>query len=58
MSAYNIQFHDKIRKFPEIFVFLSCRKNFVRTQKQVNKPSVFKSSRFYCMSVHNLRLTL
>ena len=35
MSTPNIQFHDKIRKFPEIFVFLSYGKGFVRTQKQV-----------------------
>ena len=35
MSTHNIQFRDKMRKFPLIFVFLSCRKNFVGTQKQV-----------------------
>ena len=35
MSKYNIQFHDKIRKFPQIFVFLSYWKNFVGTQTQV-----------------------
>ena len=35
MSTQNIRFHDKIRKFPEIFVFLSYRKNFVGTQKRV-----------------------
>ena len=35
MSTHSIQFHDKIRKIPEIFVFLSYRKNFVGTQKQV-----------------------
>ena len=34
MSTHNLQFHDKIRKFPQIFVFLSYRKNFVGTQKQ------------------------
>ena len=32
---HKIQFHDKIRKFPYIFVFLSYRKNFVGTQKRV-----------------------
>ena len=35
MSTHNIQFHDKIRKFPLIFVFLSYRKNFIGTQKRV-----------------------
>ena len=35
MSTHNIQLHDKIRKFPQIFVLLSYRKNFVGTQKQV-----------------------
>ena len=35
MSTHNIQFHDKIRKFPLIFVFLSYRKNFVGTKKRV-----------------------
>ena len=35
MSKHNIQFHDKIRKFLEILVFLSYRKNFVGTQKRV-----------------------
>ena len=37
MSTHNIQFHDKIRQFPLLFVFLSYmyRKNFVGTQKLV-----------------------
>ena len=34
MSTNNIQFPVKIRKFPEIFVFLSYRKNFLGTQKR------------------------
>ena len=47
MPTRNIQFYDKIRKFPKIFVFLSYRKNFVGTQKRVrisheNEPSVFE----------------
>ena len=55
MSTYNAQFHDKIRKIPEIFVFLSCRKNFVGTQKEfelamVNEPSVFELLSFDCIS--------
>ena len=29
MSIHNIQFHDKIRKIPYMFDFLSYRKNFV-----------------------------
>ena len=35
MSTHNIQFQNKIRKFPAILVFLSYRKNFVGTQKLV-----------------------
>ena len=35
MNTNNIQFHDKIRKSLYIFVFLSCRKNFVGTQIRV-----------------------
>ena len=35
MSTHNIQFHNKIRKFPSVFVFLSYWKNSVRTQKWV-----------------------
>ena len=34
MSTHNIQFHDKIRKNPEIFVFLSYWKDFVGTEKR------------------------
>ena len=35
MNTHNIQFHDKIRTFPYIFVFLSHRKNFVGTKNRV-----------------------
>ena len=35
MSTHNIQFHNEIRKLPQIFVFLICRKNFVGTQNRV-----------------------
>ena len=35
MGTHSIQINDKIRKFPQIFVFLSYRKNFVGTQKIV-----------------------
>ena len=35
MSTLNIQFHDKMTKFPQIFVLLIYRKNFVGTQKRV-----------------------
>ena len=35
MSTHNLQFHDKIRKFPLILVFLSYRKNFLGTQKRI-----------------------
>ena len=38
MSTHTIQFHDKIRKFLLICVFLSYRKNFVGTRKCSNKP--------------------
>ena len=55
MSTLNIQFQDKIRKFPEIFIFLSYRKNFLGLKNEfelaiVNEPSVFEPSRFDCMS--------
>ena len=51
MSTHNIQFHDKIRKFPQIFVFMSYRKNFVWTNNEfessmVNEPSLFELLRF------------
>ena len=35
MCTHNIQFDDRIRKFPQIFVFLSYQKNFVGTQNPV-----------------------
>ena len=35
MSTLNIQFHDKMTKYPQIFVLLIYRKNFVGTQKRV-----------------------
>ena len=35
MNTHNIQFHDKMRKFPKIFVSLSCQKNFIGNQKRV-----------------------
>ena len=35
MSKHKIRFHDKIRKIPKKFVFLSYRNNFVGTQKRV-----------------------
>ena len=54
MSTHNIQFRDKIRKFLQVFVFLSCWKNLVGTKNEfelamVNEPSVFELSRFDCM---------
>ena len=47
MSTYIIRFHDKIRIFPQIFVFLSYRKNFVGTQNEfesamINEPSILE----------------
>ena len=36
MGTQNIQFHDKIRKFPYLFVFLSYRENFVGTQIRIS----------------------
>ena len=54
--THNIQFHTKIRKFPQIFVFWGDRKNYVGTRKLVqmshvvNEPSVFKLLRFDCSS--------
>ena len=35
LSTHNIQFHDKLRNFPRIYGFLSCRKNFVDTKFRV-----------------------
>ena len=34
MSTHSIQFHDKITKFPLVFVFSSYRKNFKGTQNE------------------------
>ena len=54
MSTHNIQFHDKIRKFPQIFVFLSYRKKIVPGLKNefqldmIKEPSVFELLRFHC----------
>ena len=52
MSTYIIRFHDKIRIFPQIFVFLSYRKNFVGTQNEfesamVNEPSILQLLKVY-----------
>ena len=56
MSTHNIQFHDKVRKFRYIFVFLNNRKNFVGTQNEfelaIVKPSVFELLRFDCMETY------
>ena len=35
MSIHNIHLHDEIGKKTKIFVFLSCQKNFLGTQKRV-----------------------
>ena len=35
MSTHNIQFRDKNEKISLYICFLSCRKNFVGTQKRV-----------------------
>ena len=35
MSTHNIHFQHKLRKYLQIFVFLSYRKNVIRTQKLV-----------------------
>ena len=52
MSTHNIQFHDKIRKFPYIFLaigrILQGLKNECESSK-VNKPSVCESSRIFCL---------
>ena len=56
MSTYNIHFLDKIGKqilnCPLIFVFLSCPKNFLGTQKRVRisygkRGSAFESLRIF-----------
>ena len=35
MSTHRIQFHNRIRKFPKLFVVLNFRKNFEMTLKRV-----------------------
>ena len=35
MRTHNLQFHDKIKKIPLIFVVLSYRKNSIGTQKRI-----------------------
>ena len=35
MSTHIIQFHDKIRKVPKMFIFCCYQKNFIGTQKRV-----------------------
>ena len=55
MSTHNIQFHDKIRNCPEVFVFLRCRKNFMGLKNEfelamVNESSMFELLRFDCTS--------
>ena len=54
MSTHGIQFHDKRRNLPKIFVLLNYRKNFIGTKKEfelaiVNEPLVFELSKFDCM---------
>ena len=54
MSTHNIQFHDKSRTFPEVFVFWSFQKKLVGTQKRVklsmvNELSEFELLRFDCI---------
>ena len=47
MSTNNIQFLDKIRTIPQLFVFLNYQKNFVGSQKRVFESyKVNESSRF------------
>ena len=60
MSTHSIQFCDKIRKCPLIFVLLSYRKNFVgkglKNEFELareNEPLVFELSRFDCMGHHS-----
>ena len=53
MSIHNIQFRDKIRTFPLVFVFLSYRKNFVGTQKRVR---INHGKRVMCVRAIEVRL--
>ena len=52
MSTNNTQFHDKIGKFPLIFVSMSYSKNFIGIQKQVRishgKRAIGELLRFNC----------
>ena len=62
MSTLNIHFHDKIRKFPKIFIFLSYLKNFVGTQKRVRISRSKRAIRvrfievqlYFCLFQHNI----
>ena len=54
---HNIQFHDKMRKFPSIFVFFHARTSWGLKNEfelaMVNEPSVFELSRFNCVYLKN-----
>ena len=51
MSTHNIHIHDKIRtslKYSKIFVFLSCRKNFLRSpiRIRIRGPEIIELSTY------------
>ena len=48
MSIHNVQFHNKIRKLPKIFVLWSYRKNKFKSAL-VNETSGFELSMFDCI---------
>ena len=53
MSTQNIQFHNKLRKFPKVLDFLSYRKKLIRIQNvfeldMVNEPWMIELLRFGC----------
>ena len=67
MSTQNIHFHDKTRNFPKISLnicFLQLSEEFPRDSKNefesanVNEPSVFEPSKFYCIRINILSCVL
>ena len=63
MRTHNIQFHDKIRKFHKVFVFLSYGRILKGLKNKfklatINEPSVFKLLKFDCICIERNRIFL
>ena len=57
MSTHNIQFHDKIRKFPLNICFLELSEELRRSQKRVriiHGKRAIELSRFYCINLEGV----